>query len=87
MGAAAGSCRMVADNHISGRLTGAYSDECTVFAADAVMEGVCTAEEVRDGLPGDHGRDQSSAWYYLGGFTSIWPVSSGFATIIRVRSL
>lgn len=86
LGGASASCRMVADNHISGRLSGAYSDECTVFAEDAVIEGVCTAEEVRDGLPGDHGRDQSSAWYYLGGWSKVWPVAAGDNRIIRVRS-
>ena len=57
-----------------------------MFAEDAVIEGVCTAEEVRDGLPGDHGRDQSSAWYYLGGWSKVWPVAAGDNRIIRVRS-
>lgn len=78
--------RLIADNHISGRLSGAYSDEFEFFGADAVMEIICTAEEIRDGIPGDHGRDRSTAWYYLGGFACIWDYSTdGDNRIVRVR--
>lgn len=80
--------RLVADNHIAGRLTTTtYTDECTVFAKDAVREGVCTAEEVRDNIPTDFQRDRASAWYSLNGFCKEWPVSAGDNRIIRVRSL
>lgn len=78
--------RIVIDNHISGRLTGAYSNECTVFADDAIIEGSCIAEEVRDGIPSDFQRDMASAWYTLTGFSPVWPVAANDNRIIRVRS-
>lgn len=79
--------RLIADNHIAGRLTTTtYSDECTVFAKDAVREAICTAEEIRQNPGTDFQRDRASAWYYLGGFCKEWPVSAGDNRIIRVRS-
>lgn len=84
--------RMITDNHIAGRKQLStshtlYSDECTVFADDAIIEGSCIAEEVRDGIPADFERDMASAWYALTGYSPVWPVAAGDNRIIRVRSL
>lgn len=38
------------------------------FGADTVNEAVVIPEEIRAKLPGDYGRAQGIAWYYLGGF-------------------
>lgn len=38
------------------------------FGADTVNEAIVIPEEVRAKLPGDYGRSQGIAWYYLGGF-------------------
>ena len=84
--------RMVTDNHLAGRVNlnsashSLYTDECTIFADDAMIEGSCIAEEVRDGIPSDFQRDMASAWYTLCGFQNVWPVSAGDNRIIRVRS-
>jgi len=39
---------------------------------DAVWEAIAVPEEVRINVPGDFGRDEATAWYYLGGFARIW---------------
>ena len=82
-------CRLMSDNHIAGLSSGAYTDEITMFAKNAVIEIVCTAEEIRDDLSGDFERDRASAWYCLNGFAPVWGISSangGAFTIIRTRS-
>ncbi len=80
--------RVVIDNHISGRLSATtYSNECTMFADDAIIEGSWIAEEVRDGIPADFKRDMASAWYTLTGFKNVWDLSEANDNrIIRLRS-
>jgi N4-gp56 family major capsid protein len=38
------------------------------FGGDTVNEAICIPEEIRAKLPGDYGRSNGVAWYYLGGF-------------------
>lgn len=38
------------------------------MGADTVNEAIVIPEEIRAKLPGDYGRSQGIAWYYLGGF-------------------
>lgn len=44
------------------------SDWIFFFGKDTVAEGIAIPEEMRGKIPGDYGRDQGVAWYYLGGF-------------------
>lgn len=48
--------------------TNAKSNWAFFFGGDTVAEAVAVPEEVRAKIPGDYGRDQGVAWYYLGGF-------------------
>lgn len=38
------------------------------FGADTVNEAIVIPEEIRGKLPGDYGRSNGVAWYYLGGY-------------------
>ena len=38
------------------------------IGGDTVQEAVIVPEELRAKLPGDYGRSNGIAWYYLGGF-------------------
>jgi N4-gp56 family major capsid protein len=85
--------RIVKETLISGKLSGSYTDECEFVGADAVMECVVTAEEIRDDIPQDHGRFMTMAWYYLGAFDCVWGHTDLIASepdnsarIVRVRS-
>lgn len=52
-----------------------YAEAC-FFGADAVMEGIAIAEELRADTPTDLGRSKAIGWYYLGGFEKIWDYST-----------
>lgn len=42
------------------------------FGADAVYEAVAVPEELRVKVSIDFGRDQGLAWYFLGGWKTVW---------------
>lgn len=42
------------------------------FGADAVYEAVAVPEELRVKVSIDYGRDQGLAWYFLGGWKTVW---------------
>lgn len=46
----------------------AMSSWAFFMGADTVNEAIVIPEEIRAKLPGDYGRSQGIAWYYLGGF-------------------
>ena len=61
-------------NYLPNNLGGLYGG-AVFFGDDAVREGIVVPEEVRIDIPKDFGRDQSIAWYYLGGFQRVWDYS------------
>lgn len=77
--------RCIEDNHLASTING-YKGEAVIFGADAVTECVATPEEIREGIPGDFGRDMALAWYYLGGFKCVWDYSSDADNrIVKIR--
>ena len=77
--------RCIEDNHLASTING-YKGEAVIFGADAVMECVATPEEIREGIPGDFGRDMALAWYYLGGFKCVWDYSTDSDNkIVKIR--
>ena len=58
------------------------SDWIFFFGKDTVAEGIAVPEEMRGKIPGDYGRDQGVAWYYLGGF-GIVHTSAAQARIVK----
>lgn len=59
------------------------------FGADAVYEAVAIPEEVRMKVSVDYGRDKGLAWYFLGGFKTVWSYGASPAEqhIVYVTSL
>ena len=52
--------------------SGATHGQAVVFGADAVYEAVTIPEEIRVKVSVDFGRDQALAWYFLGGWKTVW---------------
>lgn len=52
------------------------SDWIFFFGKDTVAEAIAVPEEMRGKIPGDYGRDQGVAWYYLGGFGIVHTTAS-----------
>jgi hypothetical protein len=69
------NCRCVEDNHLAGA-AGSFNGEGVIFGDETVKEIDVIAEEIRLDLPGDHGREKSMAWYFLGGWSVIWEYSA-----------
>lgn len=67
-------CRIVEDNHILGGIgaAGALGGQAFFMGKEAVMEVVVVPEEIRIDIPYDFNRDRAMAFYYLGGFKTIW---------------
>lgn len=59
------------------------------FGADSVYEAVSIPEELRVKVSIDYGRDQGLAWYFLGGWKTVWSYTSTPAEqhIVYVTSL
>lgn len=75
--------RFVEQTNIASKAwSNAKSDEAFFMGEDTVMEGVVIPEEVRGKIPGDYGRDNGVAWYYLGGFGLARPVAAD-ATVLK----
>ena len=73
-------------NYLS-NILGSYYGEGVVFGADAVREKILTPEEIRIKIPTDFGRDRGIAWYYLGGFKTVWSQATDTeAHIIHITS-
>ena len=53
--------------------------------ADTVNEAIVIPEEIRGKLPGDYGRSNGVAWYYLGGF-GIYHTSAANSRIVKWSS-
>lgn len=67
--------------------SGTYRGCGIVFGADAVVEGVAVAEELRADPPQDIGRSKAIAWYALLGFKLVWEAATqGHARVIRIAS-
>lgn len=82
-------CRFVEEtNYLSNAIgNGSTRGQAVFFGADAVKEGIAIPEGLRIGLSYDFGRDQSIAWYYLGGFKKTWDFTTdGETRIIHVTS-
>ncbi len=82
--------RFVLDSHgLSATLGGtSWKGEGIFFGDDAVMKAVAIPLEIREKIPGDYGRDQGMAWYFLGGYKIVFEstAAAGFARIVRVHS-
>jgi N4-gp56 family major capsid protein len=52
--------------------SGATHGAAVFFGADAVYEAVAIPEEIRVKVSVDFGRDQALAWYFLGGWQTVW---------------
>jgi hypothetical protein len=68
------SCRGVEENNfmVNTLGSGGSMGEGIFVGDDAVWEAIAVPEEIRINVPADFGRDQATAWYYLGGFERIW---------------
>ena len=53
-------------NAVDDPWSGAVSSWCYFFGADTVVEAPTVPEEIRGKMPGDYGRDNGVAWYYMG---------------------
>jgi N4-gp56 family major capsid protein len=62
----------------------AASDWAFFFGEDTVAEGIVIPEEIRGKIPSDYGRSRGVAWYYLGGFGLVHPLSGTDYTDIRI---
>lgn len=51
---------------------GATHGQAVFFGADSVYEAVTIPEEIRVKVSIDFGRDQALAWYFLGGWKTVW---------------
>lgn len=52
--------------------SGSTHGAAVFFGADAVYEAVAIPEEIRVKVSVDFGRDQALAWYFLGGWQTVW---------------
>lgn len=52
--------------------SGSTHGAAVIFGADAVYEAVTIPEEIRVKVSVDFGRDQALAWYFLGGWKTVW---------------
>ncbi len=52
--------------------SGSSHGQAVFFGADAVYEAVAVPEELRVKVSVDYGRDQGLAWYFLGGWKTVW---------------
>ena len=70
--------RFIKENHILSNTMGtdANRGEAIFFGADACMEGMAIAEELRAKVPTDFGRSQAVAWYALLGYRKIWDLGN-----------
>lgn len=55
--------------------SGATHGAAVFFGADSVYEAVAIPEEIRVKVSVDFGRDQALAWYFLGGWKTVWSYS------------
>jgi N4-gp56 family major capsid protein len=68
--------------------SGSYRGVGIVFGADAVVEAVAVAEELRADPPTDGGRFKSIQWYALLGMALVWSsTTKGHARAIKIQSL
>ena len=63
----------------------AKSDEAFFIGEDTVTEAIVVPEEIRGKIPGDFGRDNGVAWYYLGGAGLVRPQAAN-ATVVKWSS-
>lgn len=56
--------------------SGSTHGAAVFFGADNVYEAVAVPEEIRVKVSVDYGRDQGLAWYFLGGFKTVWSYAS-----------
>ena len=52
--------------------SGTSHGQAVFFGADSVYEAVAIPEELRVKVSIDYGRDQGLAWYFLGGWKTVW---------------
>jgi N4-gp56 family major capsid protein len=55
--------------------SGSTHGQAVFFGADSVYEAVAIPEEIRTKVSVDFGRDQALAWYFLGGWQTVWDYS------------
>jgi hypothetical protein len=80
-------CRFVEETNVLSNALNSLYGQAVFFGSDAVKEGIAIPEGIRIDTPKDFGRDQSIAWYYLGGFKKTWDFSTdGETRIIHVTS-
>ncbi len=67
-------CRIVEETNFLSNVKGASSNkgEALLLGGDSLYEAVAEAEEIREKMPQDYGRDRGIGWFFTGGWTRPW---------------